>query len=280
MFNRVLITFSTNLLFDVFSLVFVPPTYCSTYFLRVSSIRHLCSSALHFFEATRYLFYPDLVHSTELIMDVCIKSLDPSEEFIADRFYDVFNPIICFSTITEAQGQLMSIPVGQSEFFDKLKLSLVWFTQEPLPNCPKLVHLVSRHYSINEKVIMNSSHDHILCKSDPTTLRQALNFQEDLVPSLVSFIEANVLQVFEQATSEVKDNLYKHILTTPVSHEVLAIPFQSDLCIPIICSSGTILSQILGSDDDSQITQVMLGFFIYLSQSGTKAINFDEFLVE
>ena len=127
---------------------------------------------------------------------------------------------------------------------------------------------------------MNSSHDHILCKSDPTTLRQALNFQENLVPSLVSFIEANVLQVFEQATSEVKDKLYKHILTTPISHEVLAIPFQSDLCIPVIRSSVTPLSQILGSDDDSQIPQVMLGFFIYLSQSGTKAINFDEFLAE
>lgn len=94
-------------------------------------------------------------------MDVCIKSLDPSEEFIVDRFYDVFDPRISFSTITEAQKQLMSIPVGQSEFFDKLKLSLVGFTQEPLPNCPELVHLVSRHYSINEKVIMNSSHDHI-----------------------------------------------------------------------------------------------------------------------
>jgi len=94
---------------------------------------------------------------------------------------------------------------------------------------------------------MNSSHDHILCKINHSTVRLALNFQEDLVPSLVSFTEANVLQVYEQATSEVKDNLYKHILNTPVSHETLVIPFQSDLCIPIICSSITLLSQILGS---------------------------------
>jgi len=104
MFNRVLITFATNLLFNVFSLVFVLSTYCLTYFLRVSSIRHLCSSALQFFEATKYLLCPELVHSTKLIMDVCIKSLDPSEEFISNRFYNVFDPKIRFSTITEAQG--------------------------------------------------------------------------------------------------------------------------------------------------------------------------------
>ena len=68
-----------------------------------------------------------------------IKNNDPSEELITDRFHDVIDPQFYLSTITEAQNSLMSIPVSQSEFFEKLKVSLVGFTQEPLPQFPELV---------------------------------------------------------------------------------------------------------------------------------------------
>ncbi len=75
-----------------------------------------------------------------------VKTLDPSEDLIADRFCDVFDPKLHFSTILEAQNQLLSIRVDQSEFFDKLKISLVEFSQEPLPNFPEMVYIFFQHY--------------------------------------------------------------------------------------------------------------------------------------
>ena len=125
---------------------------------------------------------------------------------------------------------------------------------------------------------MNSAHDRILCKISPQIIRLSLSCPEDLVTSLVYFTEANVLQVYEQATSEIKNNLYQHILSTPVSHEILVIPFQSDLCIPIVRSSITLLSQILGSYDDSQVTKVIIGFLIYIRVSlALKLLNLMSF---
>jgi len=100
-----------------------------------------------------------------------IKALNPSEDLISDRFCDVFDPQLQYSTISEAKSHLLSIPIGQSEFFDKLKVSLVGFTQESLPNCPEIVLLFSQHFSISEKVIMNTAHDHILCKIDAQSLQ-------------------------------------------------------------------------------------------------------------
>ena len=82
-----------------------------------------------------------------------IKNSDPSKELITDRFHDVIDPQFYFSTITEAQNSLMSIPLGQFEFFEKLKVSLIGFTHEPLPHFPELLQWFSQHYSINEKAV-------------------------------------------------------------------------------------------------------------------------------
>ena len=119
-------------------------------------------------------------------MSSTVKTLEPSEDLISDRFHDVFDTKLHFSTILEAQNQLISVPLGQFDFFDKLKISLVGFTQEPLPNFPELVHLTSQHYSLNEKVVLNSTHDQILFIINPQSVRFSLNLLENLERSLVS----------------------------------------------------------------------------------------------
>ena len=93
-----------------------------------------------------------------------VKNFDPSEELISDRFYDVIDPQFHYSTITQAQNLLLSVPAGHSEIFDKLKSSLVGFTQEPLPHFPELVQCFSLHYSITEKVVLDYAHSCILLR--------------------------------------------------------------------------------------------------------------------
>ncbi len=93
-----------------------------------------------------------------------IKALNPSEDLITGRLCDFFDPQLHYSSISKAQSHMFSIPIGQSEFFDKLKVSLVGFTQESLQNFPEISHLFSQHFSISERVIMNTARDHILCK--------------------------------------------------------------------------------------------------------------------
>ena len=116
------------------------------------------------------------------------------------------------------------------------------------------------------------------CGINPQTIRTSLSISETQIEFLISFSETDVLQIFRQSGPEIKDQLFQSILKTFVSSETLTPSFQSQLCVDAICSSVALLSQILGSNDDSKVTKVMLGVFVYLSQSGAKCLNFDEFL--
>jgi len=66
-------------------------------------------------------------------------------------------------------------------------------------------------------------------------------------------------------------------MKVPVSVETLTIPIPSELFFDPIRSSVSLLSQILGLNNDSKVTKVMLGIFIYSSHS-EESVKFDEFL--
>ena len=67
---------------------------------------HACDSSVQLYQV------PLRVLLFKYTMVSFIKNNDPSEELITDRFHDVIDPQFYFSTITEAQNSLMSIPVG------------------------------------------------------------------------------------------------------------------------------------------------------------------------
>ena len=62
--------------------------------------------------------------------------------------------------------------------------------------------------------------------------------------------------------------------------ENLSVPFSSKLCLPVIGAAVTLLSQILGSDTNSEVTEAMLGIFLYLDRPGTTSLRFDEYLAK
>ena len=72
--------------------------------------------------------------------------------------------------------------------------------------------------------------------------------------------------------------MYQKILLKLV--ENLTVPFSSELCLPFIVSTVTLLSQILGSDTVSEVNEAMLGIFLYLDRPGTLPLRFEEYLAK
>ena len=84
--------------------------------------------------------------------------------------------------------------------------------------------------------------------------------------------------MFGKADLESKNKLFQTILNTPVPSESLITPLSSKLFIKHVVSTISLLSQILGIDNDIMVFEVMLGILLHLSQSEAR-IKFDDFLV-
>ena len=94
---------------------------------------------------------------------------------------------------------------------------------------------------------------------------------------MIPFTESKFLQVFRKEDLESNDKFFQAILKTSASSKTLTTPIPSKLFINPIRSVVSLSIQILYLDNDSMVTEVMLGTFLYLSQFEA-VIKFEKFL--
>jgi len=140
-------------------------------------------------------------------MALSVKKLDPSKEILCDRLSNVYDPQLQFTSVNISQSTLSSLPKGQLEMLNRLKLSLVGFALEPLPHFQELVQWACLNYSSTKKSILDNRHSCILCQISPEEIKVSLNFLETQSQSSIAFSEADVVQVFRQSDLEVKNQL-------------------------------------------------------------------------
>ncbi len=56
----------------------------------------------------------------------------------------------------------------------------------------------------------------------------------------------------------------------------LVIPFSFEIYTSVIHSIVSLLSGVLGLDNDFQVTEIIVGLYLYLDRSGTTPIRFDD----
>jgi hypothetical protein len=127
---------------------------------------------------------------------------------------------------------------------------------------------------------MNSEQSQIVCKIDSQTLRETLEYSADFFSTTIPFDEAEIIQIYKKASTEDKEQVYQKLLQTPLTVENPSPPFPSELCLPAIRAAVTLLSQILGLDVNSEVTETMMGFFLYLDRPGTAPLRFDDYLIK
>ena len=133
----------------------------------------------------------------------------------------------------------------------------------------------------NERVIMNSSTNKILCWVNAKTIYEVLGLPEIFPKNTESFIEEVLVKLYGEYKSQDRPNFLSQILKDGQTHESLTFPlnvniFQKDVQL-VLC----LLTQFLGHGDDKSISEVMLGFILKINLPNSESsqpcfFNFDE----
>jgi hypothetical protein len=97
------------------------------------------------------------------------------------------------------------------------------------------------------------------------------------------FEEEKLIMVYQECPSEVK-NLFLQTIVKPEHYsESLSLPMNVNVMVIEIQWVYSILSHILGLDNDIYVVEVMLGFLLAFFQSESNksvCIGFDKFIVD
>lgn len=129
---------------------------------------------------------------------------------------------------------------------------------------------------------MNATGSKILFQVNARTIRESLGLSESIAIQSKQFDEEKITKFYRDSTNEVKSQTLYKILKPSESIQDMSFPYDVNIFQDEVQVVFSVLSQILGLDNDKLVIEVMLGFLMSLSQSEleSKCLNFDKFLVE
>jgi hypothetical protein len=168
-------------------------------------------------------------------------------------------------------------------FLEAAQASIIPYTVEVVFPFLEFVSWCAERYSQEERVILNKLGLEVLCEIDSLSLRHTLNILESSLTMYVPFEEEKMITIYKEFPSEVK-TLFLQTIVKPEHHfESLSFPSSVNVMVIEVQWACSLLSQILGLDNDKFIVEVMLGFllnFFMLGSGQSVSVNFDKFIAE
>ena len=205
------------------------------------------------------------------------KSIDPGEDYLIDLDAFVHETSLTFGPLSHIK-QLLSdnSNIISQGFFPNVSQ----FSLEPTFPHPELVHWVVSNFVPSTKQIISYDGSKIIVSVNSQAVRKAPCLPLP-TPEVVQFTEESSLAIIKALNP---DRLYTFMSkmfkpdVSPLNH---AFPYDRFLFSEPLQASFSILSQILGLEDDSKVTEIMVGVICLVSQS-SKEINlsFDQYLAE
>ena len=129
---------------------------------------------------------------------------------------------------------------------------------------------------------MNANGSKILCQIDSKTIKAALGIPESSVSEFDQFNEEEFTGFYRETNDEEKVQFIYKFLILGQSIDETPLPYHVKILQGPIQLVLSLLSQVLGFNDDKMVDEVMLSSVLKSSQSESysKGLNFDELLVE
>jgi hypothetical protein len=194
-----------------------------------------------------------------------------------------FDTEITISPISVSRANLSDNVGRQIPFLEAVQASIVPYVVEVAFPFPEFIGWCAEQYSQEEKVVLNKLGSEVLCRVDSLSIRYALDIPES--PSTVSepFEEENLIMVYRECPPEVK-NLFLQTIVKPEHYsESLSLPMNVNVMVIEVQWACSILSQILGLDNDKYVVEVMLGFLLTIFPvrvQSVSCISFDKFIAD
>jgi hypothetical protein len=221
-------------------------------------------------------------------MDPIITSVteqDPvsNEEALIDRDSDVFDTEITISPISVSRSNLSDNVGKHIPFLEAVQASIVPYVVEVTFPFPEFIGWCAEQYSQEEKVVVNKQGSEVMCRVESMSIRDALSIPESFSAVSEPFNEENIIRLYRECPSEVRDLFLQTIVKPEHFSESLSLPMNVSIMVIEVQWVCSLLSQVLGLDNDKYVVEVMLGFLLtfFMSESGLSVcINFDQFIAD
>lgn len=190
---------------------------------------------------------------------VITKFLDPKEESLSDRDFDVFYAVFTINDLSQLKDQIMKDFVVHRDNFNLFKSGLVWFYLPQVLNFLELVEWSSQHYSETQNVIMSEDGIKVVCRIIAQSICETLGVY-DIGPECQEFIEGSIPLLYKQMSLEIKVEMLKILIKPKQTLEALSSPYPSHIFFPKFQFVITIVCQVLGMENDQSIYELILGF--------------------
>jgi hypothetical protein len=218
-----------------------------------------------------------------VILSVTEQDPASKEEALIDRDSDIFDTEITVSPISVSRANLLDNVGRQIPFLEVVQASIVPYAIKVTFPFPEFISWCVEQYSQEEKVILNRLGSEVLCRVDSPSVRHALGTPESSPTASEPFKEEKLITVYRECPPEVK-TLFLQTIVKPKHHsESLSLPMHVSVMVIEVQWACSILSQILGLDNDKFVVEVMLGFLLTFFQSESSpsvCISFEEFIAD
>jgi hypothetical protein len=138
-------------------------------------------------------------------------------------------------------------------------------------------------YSESERVVIDKKGSKVMCKIDCVLVNESLKITKSFSENSEPFDEEEMIRVYREFQPKIKTFFLRMIIKLNQFPQSLYFPLIIDIMVSEVQCVFSLLSQVLGFNNDRFVVEVMLGFLIKLFQSNSGqfvCINFDEFLVD
>ena len=115
-------------------------------------------------------------------------------------------------------------------------------------------------YSSSERFIVSHTTSKILCRIDVKIVRKILSLLDSFPVNPESFNEQVLIQLYKNCKTEVRCQFLSSILKVGQALEGLFLPYNVNIFIDEVQLFMSIVSHLLGVDDDTHVNEVILGF--------------------
>ena len=184
---------------------------------------------------------------------VLCKVLDEREEVIADGERNVCDPILSICSVSVSKEHLWQYNSQGNDILNVYSSFLYYFAIEQTLPFPEFVEWCANSYSSSERVIMSHTTSKILCKVDAKTICMILSLPDNFPDRCESLNERVLIQMYKNCRIEVRCQFLSSILKDGQSLEGLFVPYNVNIFKEEVQLVMSLVSQILGLDDDTHI---------------------------
>ena len=205
------------------------------------------------------------------------KSIDPKEDHLVDLDASIQETRFTLGSLSQIKKTILN---NFDIISDSYCSSLSQFSLEPTFPHPEFIHWVVSNYVSSTKQVLSYDGSKIVVSINPQTLRKALCFPS-ANSNVVQFTKEKSLTIVKALSPYQLYTFMSKMFKPDISPSNYAFPYDSSLFSEALQAVFSMVSQILGLEDDKIVTEIMVGIVCLVSQSTKEvSLSFDQYLVE